>query len=580
MRKLFTALTAIIALALGVIQAGPAQAWPDSTSDVTTWVGEDYRWDLYPIGKSVTSEMVYLYTGSQQSDNSYFIKTLTVSPSGEVRGPFTVASNLQNKFYRTDSEQYAWIDSKGTFNLIYSTGTFNQDANQTTLNYVTSVDGQFWSTPTVLETTAAAAGSVCLAQMFTTCGIRHYSVATNSLGVAALSYVVVLPDNTSKIFYRNKPVGKPWSAGTALNTNNNILRAPKISAAGKGWLVSWTFSDGPDELGRLMSSFSTGDKGSSFTAPQLRAEGFCLDPQFFHQTAVNKFALIYEVGCDVNTDPLTLRSQTFDATTSRFGTAQVLYAFQGWANPVLQTQFVGGQSAIGFSDYVNRDFSFVETAKYIIFRNGVGTIQNVNVDASQGISGNQNVVGIHLDVLGHLSVVWQSSRSIDQSLTVSSFYRGNRSDADVTFPGMVISNGGNLATFSPDGDVYLTNYLYNDRTIKARVRIRSDAPDLMSEVKILGAAKSNATLAVKLPLVTPNSIGQRWNFTYKWYSCQYRVTEVLSISTQNCSAISGATAATYKVKPADKGKFLQVRLNVTSDNTSQLQYSASTVAAK
>jgi hypothetical protein len=579
-RKLVSSIVVFALATIGLTQAGPAQAWPDYSSDVNVSEALENRWDPFPIGKSVNSEMVYVYNGYKDSDQSRFLKTFTVSSTGTIHGPFLIESNTNNKNYWIADEASSWIDSNGVINLIYGASVRGESSSQSTLNHITSRDGQVWSTPTVLETTSEPAGSACLEnQMMSSCGVGQYSVATNSLGAVGLAYVIVSPDKTNKVHYRTKPFGKSWSAGTVLNTSDKNLFGLIIKPTTKGWLAAWT-SIGQDNLRSLMSSFSTGDKGSSFTAPQLRATGSCLYSERIHQTALNKFAVIYVSGGCTEGDPTKLSNQVFDASTSRFASAQVLYTFEGGNGRVHQTKFVGGQSAIGFSDYALRNQNYEETAKYILFRNGVGSLQNVNVDSSQGEFGNQNVVGMHLDVLGHLSVVWQSSRGLAPSLTVSSFFRGNRSDTDVTFPGMSFSTSGNQASFSPDGDVYLLNSMYGSTTIKTRVRIRSDAPDLMSDVKILGTAKANATISAKLPLVTPNLIGQRWNFSYQWYSCQYRVTEVLSIATENCSAISGATASSYKAKSADKGKFLQVKLSVKSDNATQVQFSASTLAVK
>jgi hypothetical protein len=117
-------------------------------------------------------------------------------------------------------------------------------------------------------------------------------------------------------------------------------------------------------------------------------------------------------------------------------------------------------------------------------------------------------------------------------------------------------------------------------TISAKVRLRSDAPTIETSVLASGSPKVGKSLTAKLPKITPSVSGQKWLNSYQWYSCQYQVPEVASIPTENCLTIAGATAATYKAKPADKGRFLQVRLNVKSDNATQTQYSASTLAVK
>ena len=180
-----------------------------------------------------------------------------------------------------------------------------------------------------------------------------------------------------------------------------------------------------------------------------------------------------------------------------------------------------------------------------------------------------------MDDLGHLSIVWVNNNpnTLEASVFLSQYYRGNRSDVLLAQDSGIYNVG-----FSPDGDVY-ASFFWNT-TIGGVVRIRSDAPTLTTDVKVVGTPKVGKTLATKLPSIDPDSLLQRWLFSYQWYSCQYQVTEATNIETNNCAAISGATAATYKAKSTDKGKFLQVKLSVKSDNTTQVQYSASTLVVK
>jgi hypothetical protein len=88
------------------------------------------------------------------------------------------------------------------------------------------------------------------------------------------------------------------------------------------------------------------------------------------------------------------------------------------------------------------------------------------------------------------------------------------------------------------------------------------------------------SVTVKLPKITASVSGQKWLNSYQWYSCTLRVTEVVAIPPDGCSLISGAVSSKYKAKSSDKGKFLQVRLSVRSDNATQVQFSASTSVVK
>ena len=574
LRKLVSAVVVFALATVGLSQASPASAWPDYTTDLSTITNTDAHWWNTTLGKSINSDMVYAYVGQdQQTQTTSFLKSFTVSSTGVIRGPFTVATNSDSKQYSFSSDRNSWLDSNGVFNMLYIESSYGPGASLSSLNHVTSLDGQTWTAPVVLESSNLPVGSACQSEQFSNCGLREFTIATNAAGTAALIYIVGLADGSTKIVYRNKPVGKAWSSSSIINSSPKNLRWPNLTSVGAGWAAAWVYSTTGDS-NTLMSSFSTNDKGSSWTAPQLRSTADCLSPQSFLQTAATKFALLYQAGC--SSPGATLSSQTFNSSTSRFGTEQLLYTYQGYTWDVPKTNFVAGQSALAISDWSNTN-NRAGSAKYILFKNGIGVLQNVNESASQGSTGQQHVSAISLDVLGHLTVVWESSRVETPTLTISSFYRGNRSDVDISLPEMQLG-GGIFPGFSADGDVYVIRYW--SASIDARVRIRSDAPDLLSDVKVLGTPKSNAILSSKLPLVSPNSIGQRWNFSYQWYSCQYRVTEVLNIATENCAAISGANSATYKVKPTDKGKFLQVRLNVKSDNATQTQYSASTLAVK
>jgi hypothetical protein len=132
--------------------------------------------------------------------------------------------------------------------------------------------------------------------------------------------------------------------------------------------------------------------------------------------------------------------------------------------------------------------------------------------------------------------------------------------------------------FSIDGDIYMSNFWMT--TISAKVRLRSDAPSLDSNVSVSGTTRFGKSVKVKLPQITASVSGQKWLNSYQWYSCTLRVTEVAAIPTDGCNLISGAVSSKYKAKSSDRGKFLQVKLSVKSDNATQVQYSASTSVVK
>ena len=570
-RKLVSTATVLLISIVGLSLANPAQAWPDYTTDVSSVSNEDSVWSVTTLGKSLNSDMVFFYQGTDGNQSSNrFLKTMTVSSNGNLQGPFTVATDNTGAYFMLPDGRSSWIDANGTFNLVY--GIYKNNGLNTSLNWTTSLDGKTWSAPQVVESLVTPEGSACAAEPHYNCGIRDFALAVNAAGTAALEYVVGQNDGSNKVIFRSKNFGKPWSAPTVTNSTTSNVGLLRLVSTGKGWLTSYIYENGSN-LRSLYSAFSKDDKGSSWTAPQLRVTGECIWPQRLVQIAPQKFAMPFTEGCDRPNK--SLKSQNFDATNSRFGNTQVIHSTTGDITWVNATDYVAGQSAIGFTDYINLD-GVPGSAKYVVYKNGVASaVQSVNESASEGSIGVQFISSMSMDLLGHLTIVWGSNRTLSNRTYVSSFYRGNRSDTEISF------QNGNMYTysgFSNDGDVYLIQMQNN--SMAARVRIRSDAPDLNSSVKILGNAKGNAALTAKLPLVTPNAIGQRWNFTQQWYSCQYQVTEVLAIATENCTPISGATAISYKVKPADKGKFLQVRVNVKSDNAMQVQYSTSTLAVK
>jgi hypothetical protein len=70
-------------------------------------------------------------------------------------------------------------------------------------------------------------------------------------------------------------------------------------------------------------------------------------------------------------------------------------------------------------------------------------------------------------------------------------------------------------------------------------------------------------------------------YTYKWYRCTVAATKAATAApaaSAKCSAISKATAASYKLVAADKGKY--VRAQVTATNSAGAKLSLTKTSAK
>jgi hypothetical protein len=114
MRKLLTSITTVAMLSLAMIQGVPAQAWPDFTTDLSTITNTDAHWWNTTLGKSINSDMVYAYVGQdQQNQNTSYLKSFTVSSTGVIRGPFTVATNSDSKQNSFSRDKNRWLDSNG-----------------------------------------------------------------------------------------------------------------------------------------------------------------------------------------------------------------------------------------------------------------------------------------------------------------------------------------------------------------------------------------------------------------------------------------------------------------------------------
>ena len=97
---------------------------------------------------------------------------------------------------------------------------------------------------------------------------------------------------------------------------------------------------------------------------------------------------------------------------------------------------------------------------------------------------------------------------------------------------------------------------------------RSAAPVVITKPVVNASSSLTATTKTvggAITATTPTFNGSPSTMTYAWYRCTAAVTKVGSVAPKTCTAISGATKASYKIAKADKGKF--VALMVTARNT-------------
>lgn len=566
-RKLVSALSIFAFTVLNVGQTSPAQAWPDFTvSPTVSFLDIGGAWAV-PVGKTIASDSVFVYAEEPRDSGPRYLRSYTVSPTGAITGPVTITTNSDEANYQV-TPQSVWVDSTGTFNVIYWSWRSASAGLESMLYQATSKDGLAWTTPTVLD---SFLGSSAECQQ-TWCGIRGAQVALSPLGTVAVSYVVTEGAAGNKLYFRTKPLGKAWSAKGVLDTSTTLQLNITMKSIGKGWIAAWG-SWGNQVT--MYSAFSTGDKLTTWTAPQQRGVSPCTLPLNFLQISPTKVGLIYLTGCEEGSSTQTYRYQAFNLGTKQFGSAADLDSVPNTGQPYTYvTDYLAGQSAFGYSVYTASQ-SDTGYAKYILFRNGTPSVQYV---AQNSVTSGemQAITGMSLDSLGHLTVVWTTTAGGTVALKISQIYRGTR--ADINAPINHVNSGDYAVIFSPDGDIYISHV--GGSAINAIERIRSDAPDLAGSVKVSGKAAVNKSLTVKLPSITATQLFQAWKTSYQWLSCSLQVTESTSISPTSCSELAGATAASYKVKAADKNRYLLVKLTVKSDNSSQIQYSASTQVVK
>jgi hypothetical protein len=567
LRKLVSGITVVVLSILGLGQASPAQAWPDFTVPSNSRAVDVQGAFTLPVGKTVTSDAVFVYVVQPQDDSTRYVKSYTVTPSGEISDSFTISFNTTEANYLL-SQKTIWTDISGKFNVVYWSWDETVAGLESKLYHSTSSDGKIWSTE-ILETFLGSSPE-CRQSW---CGIRSAQLTQNALGTAALTYVLTETPEVSKLYFRTKPLGKAWTAKAALNTSTGIQDSITMKPFGKGWLAAWS-QYGAQET-TMYSAYSTGDRLSTWTAPQLRDSAACSVPRNIMQISPTKYALIYLSDCQEGSPNNTYKYQAFDLSTKRFAQAQLLDTVpnRGWSN-TYETAYRGGQSAFGYSIYSYQE-NEIGFAKYILFRNGVPSVQFIN-EAAASEGGTQILTGMNMDLSGHLTVVWTSYSGSRVALTISQIYRGTRADIDAPIASVHTSEY--PVVFSPDGDIYISDV--TNSNINAIERIRSDAPDIEGTVAVTGKAKANSVVSSKLPRIKPSQLLQSWKNSYQWLACDYQVPEAATNPPVSCSEIVNANAATYKVKTADRGKYLVVKVSVKSDNATQVLYSPSTSVVK
>jgi hypothetical protein len=568
-KKLVSSLTIFLIAVLGLSQVSPAQAWPDSTVVATPLTSSDWRSGVGSIGKSVNSNMVYAFVGNEPGAS--YIRAYTLSPAGILTAPVDIARSVEEGVsFHFNPTKNTWLDSSGTFHLLYKKWDSTQTIRKTTLNYVTSKDGVVWSAPFTIATKTYQVGDPCTAGQ-DGCGIDQVALAHTPTQQLALVYSSLNSDGTKQVYFTTKLPGKNWLSPQALDSSTLAPYQLDLAYAGRGFVASWINNTGSSF--RLMSAFSNGTSFKTWTAPQERAVSSAIVHLGLLQVGTNKYGLVYSTPSGL-AHQQNVYMQTFDSKSMRFGAAQLIVSLSGTDDLtyIFPTEFVAGQSAIAFTTWTP---STLGEARYILFRNGVGIPQYVNQELLSVDSVTQFTSGASMDKSGHLSIVWlaQDLNADTSDLYLSQYFRGNRSD-------VVLSNDAAeyFVGYSPDSDVYVSSFW--NQSISGYVRIRSDAPALTSDVAVKGTSKVGKTVTTKLPSLEADSVGQKWQFNYQWYSCQFQVTQVANIASNNCTVIPGATASSYKAKSTDKGKFLQVKLSVKSDNATQVQFSASTLAVK
>ena len=196
---------------------------------------------------------------------------------------------------------------------------------------------------------------------------------------------------------------------------------------------------------------------------------------------------------------------------------------------------------------------------------------------SWGVGCAQGYSGVYTNVYNYNS--WISSNSIENrfrvafnskggsSVSASSFASGGSvstpsspSRSGYTFAGWSLTDGGAKLTFP------YTPLATADFTLFAKWIKKASAS---TKPTLTGTAKVNRTVSAKKGtwsgIPTPA-------ITYQWYACSKAVTSARTTIPSSCKSISGATKSTLKLKKAQKGKYLAVRVTGKSSGTSSTSW--------
>jgi uncharacterized repeat protein (TIGR02543 family) len=191
--------------------------------------------------------------------------------------------------------------------------------------------------------------------------------------------------------------------------------------------------------------------------------------------------------------------------------------------------------------------------------------------------------GVYTNVAHYNS--WISTNAIDNrylvafntkggsSISASSFASGGSvaipatpSRSGYTFAGWSLTDGGSKLTFPYTPDTAA------DFTLFAKWIKKASAS---TKPSVSGTAKVNRTLTGKKGTWSgiPTPV-----ISYQWYSCSKAVSSARSSVPSSCKKISGATKSTLKLKKAQKGKYLSVRVTGKSSGTSSTSWLSKSTA--
>jgi len=174
--------------------------------------------------------------------------------------------------------------------------------------------------------------------------------------------------------------------------------------------------------------------------------------------------------------------------------------------------------------------------------------------------------GANINQAVEASPGWQTL-TFDMSTAVGYSASANYVKA-VIFPDFV--NGGDVPGYhgataiAPAGQAYyVDNVGFNGATTPAIPVVVNVAPGMTKAATVSGTAKVGKSLTVAKGTWTGTPAP---TFTYSWYRCTVtgKAATAAPTSAMKCSVIAKATATTYKLVAADKGKFVRALVKATN----------------